>query len=123
MNIQKLYSLTRQAVDLYGMIEENDRIAVGISGGKDSLSLLVILAGLQKFYPKHFALSAITCDTGFSDMDFTEVSKLCSSLGVSYEIIHTDISKIITSENLDKSPCYLCAKLRKGAMYERLTEL
>lgn len=123
MDIQKLYSLTRQAIEDYEMISEGDRIAVGISGGKDSLTLLMALAGLQKFYPKKFTLSAITCDVGFSGMDFTGVSELCERLQVPYEILHTQIREIVFEHNQDERPCSLCAKLRKGAMYERLQEM
>lgn len=123
MDKQKLYSLTRQAIQDYNLIEENDRIAVGISGGKDSLTLLVALAGIQKFYPKHFELSAITCDVGFEGMDFSKVENLCNQLGVPYEIVHTQISEIVFEHNSDERPCSLCAKLRKGAMYNRLVEL
>ncbi len=122
MDLQKLYSLTRQAIEDYDMIQEGDRVAVGISGGKDSLTLLMALAGLQKFYPKHFTLSAITCHVGFPDMDFTKISELCDHLNVPYEILPTQIREIVFDHNQDERPCSLCAKLRKGAMYERLKE-
>lgn len=123
MNRQKLYSLTRQAIEEYNMISEGDRVAVGISGGKDSLTLLVALAGIQKFYPKQFELSAITCDIGFEGMNFDNVVKLCNKLNVHYEVIHTQISEIVFEYNKDERPCSLCAKLRKGAMYEHLSKL
>lgn len=123
MKIQKLYSLMRQAIETYGLIEEGDKIAVGISGGKDSLALLVLLHGLQKFYPKHFELMGITCDVGFEGMDFSQVASFCQELGVAYEIVHTQISEIVFENHADSRPCSLCAKLRKGAMYERLQAL
>lgn len=123
MDMQKLYSLVRQAIDDYGLIEEGDRIAVGISGGKDSLTLLMALNGLRKFYPKSFELYAITCNLGFPDMDFSSVSKMCNQLDIPYEIINTDIAEIVFEKNKDERPCSLCAKLRKGAMYTRLQEL
>ncbi|MCQ2492264.1 MAG: tRNA 2-thiocytidine(32) synthetase TtcA [Lachnospiraceae bacterium] len=123
MKIQKLYSLTRQAIDAYAMIEEGDKIAVGISGGKDSLTLLQIMAGLQKFYPKKFELMAITCDVGFEGMDFRPVASWCESLGIAYETVKTNIAEIVFEHNQDERPCSLCAKLRKGAMYDRLNEL
>lgn len=122
MDRQKLYSLTRQAIEEYNMIDEGDRIAVGISGGKDSLTLLIALAGIHKFYPKHFELSAITCDVGFEEMDFTKVVKLCEELEVPYDIVHTKISEIVFEHNKDERPCSLCAKLRKGAMYDYLSQ-
>ncbi len=123
MKIQKLYSLTRQAIENYNLIEEGDRIAVGISGGKDSLTLLQIMAGLQKFYPKRFELMAITCDVGFEGMDFTPVKEWIQELGIPYEVVKTDIAKIVFEHNKDERPCSLCAKLRKGAMYDRLNDL
>ena len=82
MKLQQLLSYTRKAVDEYQMINKGDHIAVGISGGKDSLTLLYALKGLQRFYPKHFELSAITIDLGYSECDFSPVAKLCEDLEV-----------------------------------------
>jgi len=82
MKIQQLYSYVRRAVDDYHMIEEGDKIAVGISGGKDSLTLLYALAGLRRFYPKKFALIAITVDLGFEGFDLTSIKALCEELDV-----------------------------------------
>jgi len=123
MDRQKLYSLVRQAIKDYNMIEDGDKIAVGVSGGKDSLTLLIALSGLKKFYPKRFDLMAITCDVGFEGMDFSPVAILCEKLEIPYEIVHTQISEIVFKDNKDERPCSLCAKLRKGAMYDRLNEL
>lgn len=123
MNLQKLLSLTRQGIEAYSLIKENDYIGVGVSGGKDSLTLLVVMHALQKFYPKHFRLMAITCDVGFDGMDFSEVTALCEKLQIPYEIVHTQIAEIVFENHADKRPCSLCAKLRKGAMYQRLKEL
>lgn len=105
------------------MINEGDRIAVGVSGGKDSLTLLYAMTALQKFYPKHFTLSAISCNVGFPGMDFSKVKELCESLSVPYEQVDTEIAKIVFEKNADERPCSLCAKLRKGAMYARLSQL
>ncbi|MGN0334118.1 MAG: ATP-binding protein [Lachnospiraceae bacterium] len=116
MKLQKLLSYTRQAVDQYRMIEEGDKIAIGISGGKDSLTLLYALSSLQKFYPKHFELTALTVDLGYDGFDTGNIQQLCSTLSVEYHIIHTEISKIIASHASDGSPCALCARLRKGAL-------
>ena len=82
MKLQKLYSLVRQAIDKYNMINENDKIAVGISGGKDSLTLLYALAGLRGFYPIKFEIVAITVDLGYEGFDLSEIQKLCQNLGV-----------------------------------------
>lgn len=119
MDLQQLYSKVRQAIEAYDMIEENDKIAVGISGGKDSLTLLYALSGLRKFYPKHFEVVAITVDVGSGDMDFTEVQELCQKLEVEYEIVKTDIFSITNEKTKDGHPCPLCAKLRKGALNEQ----
>ena len=123
MKQQKLLSLIRQAIQDYNMIEEGDRIAVGVSGGKDSLTLLYAMKLLQGFYPKRFELSAITCNVGFEGMDFTGVAEYCKHLEIPYEQVDTEIARIVFQENKDVRPCSLCAKLRKGAMYQRLGEL
>lgn len=103
-------------MDDYNMIEENDKIAIGISGGKDSLTLLYALYGLQRFYPKHFELYAITVDLGFQNLNLEAIETLCSSLGVEYQILRTDIAKIIFEDRKESNPCSLCAKMRKGAL-------
>lgn len=123
MDRKKLLSLTRQAIDQYQMIEEGDRIAIGLSGGKDSLALLIALTGLQRFYPKKFELMGITCDVGFKGMDFSPVADLCESLSIPYEIVHTQIAEIVFNRHKNEHPCSLCAKMRKGAMYTKLQEL
>ena len=111
-----LLSYVRRAVDDYGMIEEGDRIAVGVSGGKDSLTLLAALAGLRRFYPKKFELIAITEDMGFEGSDWSAVSAFCEKLGVEYHIEKTDIAKIVFDIRKESSPCSLCAKMRRGAL-------
>ena len=95
MKLQRLLSLTRQAVDTYHMIDSGDHIAVGISGGKDSLTLLYALANLRRFYPQPFSLSAITVDLGFGNMDLEPVKALCSRFSVPYRIIPAEIGKNI----------------------------
>ena len=97
-NIKRILSYTRRAVDDYNMIEEGDKIAVGVSAGKDSLTLLCALAELKRFYPKKFELIAVTVDMGFSTpMDFSPIQALCDQLGVPYHITKTEIAKIICS--------------------------
>ena len=82
MELQKLYSLTRKAIDTYHLIEKGDKIAIGISGGKDSLTLLYALSGLKRFYPKHFELVAITVDLGYENFPLAGIKALCEKLNV-----------------------------------------
>ncbi len=123
MKLQRLLSYTRKAADEYQMIQDGDHIAVGISGGKDSLTLLYALHGLRRFYPRQFELSAITVDLGYEKSDFSSVAELCSELQVPYQIIHTDIAHILFEERKEQSPCSLCAKMRKGALNHAAKEM
>ena len=123
MKLQRLLSLLRQAIDQYQMIEDGDHIAIGISGGKDSLTLLYGLASLQKFYPKSFRLSAITVDMGLDTMNLEPVKALCDGFNIPYEIISTDIGKILFEARKESNPCALCAKMRKGALNQKALEL
>ena len=123
MELQRLLSYTRKAVDTYQMIQEGDKIAVGISGGKDSLTLLYALKHLQRFYPAHFDLIAITVDLGFDGFDLTPIKALCLELDVEYHIVKTDIGNIIFNERKESSPCSLCAKMRKGSLNDAVKDL
>lgn len=123
MKLQQLYSPVRRAIDDYQMIQEGDRIAIGISGGKDSLTLLYALAGLRRFYPKRFELIAVSVDLGYEGFDLTPIKKLCEDLQVEYHIIHTEIAKIIFEDRKEASPCALCAKMRKGALNDAVKQL
>ena len=123
MKLQQLLSYTRKAVDEYQMIEEGDHIAVGISGGKDSLTLLYALQGLRRFYPKRFELSAVTVDLGYEKCDFSPVSELCRELEVPYHIVKTDIARLLFEERKESNPCSLCAKMRKGALNQAVKDL
>ena len=122
-NIKRVLSYVRRGVDDYQMIEDGDKIAVGVSAGKDSLTLLCALAELRRFYPKKFELSAITIDMGFKDSDFSSIAKLCEELNVPYHIIPTQISTVIFDVRKEKNPCSLCAKMRRGALYGAAREL
>ena len=115
MKLQQLLSFTRKAVDEYQMIQEGDHIAVGISGGKDSLTLLYALHGLKRFYPNKFELSAITVDLGYEEFDLDPVHELCQELGVPYKVVKT--------ERKESNPCSLCAKMRKGALNDAVKEM
>ncbi len=110
MKLQQVLSRVRKAVDDYSMIEEGDCIAVGISGGKDSLTLLQALAALRRFYPKKFTLKAITIDLGFNNMNLDDITAMCKELDVEYHIEKTDIAQIVFDERKENSPCSLCAK-------------
>lgn len=123
MKLQQLLSHTRKAVDEYQMIQEGDHIAVGISGGKDSLTLLYALHGLKRFYPNHFELSAITVDLGYEQCYFTPIKELCREMEIPYHIVKTDIAQILFEERKEKNPCSLCAKMRKGALNQAVKEI
>ena len=123
MKLQRLMSLVRKAIDEYDMIQEGDRIAIGISGGKDSLTLLYALAGLRQFYPAHFELEAITVSLGYENFYLEPVKMLCQQLNVPYTIVETSIGQIVFEERKEKNPCSLCAKLRKGALNQKAKEL
>lgn len=123
MKLQQLLGFTRRAVDDYNMIEEGDKIAVGISGGKDSLALLYALNGLMQFYPKKFTIHAVTVDLGFENLDLVKISDLCEELQVPYTIIKTTIASIVFTDRKEKNPCSLCSKMRKGALYTEMKKL
>ena len=123
MKLQRLYSLTRQAIDDYHLIQDGDTIAVGVSGDKDSLTLLYALHGLQRFYPKKFQLIAISVDLGFPDFNLAPVKKLCEEINIPYTIIPTEIGKILFETRQETNPCALCAKMRKGALNQTAKEL
>lgn len=123
MDLQKLLSYTRRAVDRYQLISDRDKIAVGVSGGKDSLTLLYALHGLQRFYPHPFELMAVSVDLGFPDFDLSEVSELCCELKIPMHIETTQIAEIVFQERQEKNPCSLCAKMRKGALNQAVKKL
>lgn len=123
MKLQRVLSEVRKAVDDYHMIAEDDKIAVGISGGKDSLTLLYALSSLRRFYPHPFDLVAVTVDLGFANLDLTEIKKLCEKLEVPYTVVKTQIGQIIFEQRQENNPCALCAKMRKGALNEAMKQL
>ena len=116
MKLRKLYSLTKKALDDFKMIESGDRIAVGISGGKDSLALLYALAGLRQFYSEKFEIIAVTVDAGYGEFNLLEIKNLCEQLDVEFYVVKTEIAEIVRQKVLIVSYCFLCAKLRKGAL-------
>lgn len=123
MKLQRLLSLTRQAIDQYHMIEAGDHIAVGISGGKDSLTLLYALSHLKHFYPIPFTLSAITVDLGLGNLELSPIEELCAQLSVPYYVVPTEIGTVLFDIRKESNPCSLCAKMRKGALNAKALEL
>lgn len=116
----------RKAVTDYGMIKDGDHIAVGLSGGKDSLALLTCLAKYRAFSPEKYKLTAITVDLGFKDADPAPLEALkeyCRSLDVPYEIVKTEIGPIIFDIRKESNPCSLCAKMRRGALNAKCVEI
>ena len=118
MNLQQLMSKTRRALDQYDMIQDGDKIAVGLSGGKDSMALLYTLAGLRRFYPKKFELVAITVDMGLGldEQEVDAVKKVCQELDVFYHIEKTQIGEVVFDVKKESNPCSLCANMRRGAL-------
>jgi len=120
--MQQLLGRVRRCIEDYRMIEAGDRIAVGVSGGKDSLVTLLALARLRRFLPTPFTLEAITLEMGMPEMDYTPVAQLCEALDVPYTRINVPVYEIIFEERKEKNPCSLCAKLRRGSLNTALTE-
>lgn len=121
--IKRIIGQVRKAIQDFDMIEEGDRIAVGISGGKDSLTLLLALKKLQSFYPKKFELEAVTIGMGLEGLDFSPVKKLCAEIGINYTIEETLIGKIVFEARQENNPCSLCANMRRGALNNAATRL
>lgn len=120
--MQHILGQVRRCVEDYHMIEAGDKVAVGVSGGKDSLLTLTALARLRDFYPISFQLEAITLETGTPGMSFDAVAVLCRELEVPYTRIHVPVYQIVFEERKEKNPCSLCAKLRRGSLNTALTE-
>lgn len=120
MKLQQVLSIVRKAIDDYHMISAGDKIAIGISGGKDSLTLLYALSALRRFYPLKFDILAVTVDLGFANLNLDRIQSLCEELQVEYQIIHTDIAKIVFEDRKESNPCSLCAKMRKGALNDAI---
>lgn len=122
-DFQKLLSYCRRAIEDYRMIEDGDRVVIGVSGGKDSLALLRAMAAIRDFLPERFELFAVTLDMGFPGMDFSPIEEFCRTLNVPYTIIKTQIAEIIFDIRKEKNPCALCAKMRRGALHDAVRNL
>ncbi len=121
--IRRLLSFARRAVDDYNMIEDGDRIAVGVSGGKDSLALLAVLCDMRRFYPKKFEVCAITLDMGFEGGDFSALESFYKELGIEYKIVKTQLAELIFDVRKESNPCSLCARMRRGILHDTAKEL
>ena len=121
--MEQFTGLVRRCVEDYDMIAQGDVIAVGLSGGKDSMALLCALNSLRRYYPKRFELLGVTVALGFPGMDFSPVADYCRELGVPYDLVQSDIRDVVFEERKEKNPCSLCVKLRKGAFHDRLKAL
>ena len=123
--MQEILSFTRRAVDDYSMIEDGDRVAIGVSGGKDSLLLLLAMKNLSRFYPKKFTPVGITLDLKFGGKptDYSEIKALCEKYDIEYHVKETDIAEIIFDVRRESNPCSLCARMRRGAVHDMTNEL
>ena len=123
--MQKIYGYLRRACKEFDLISDGDRIAVGVSGGKDSMVLLAGLSGMRRFYGKKYEICAVTVDPRFNktDTDYSAVERLCEKLGVEFHLIKTDIAQIVFDVRKEPNPCSLCAKMRRGALCGAAREL
>lgn len=121
--IQRILSFARRAMEDYRMVEPHSKIAVGISGGKDSMTLLAALSELRRFYPVPYELCAITVDMGFKGSDFSPIQAYCDKIGVEYRVVKTDIAEIIFDVRKEPNPCSLCSKMRRGVLHSTAKEM
>lgn len=118
--MQKILGYMRRACQEFDLIEDGDKIAVGVSGGKDSLVLLCGLAEMRRFYEKKYDMCAITLDPRFSgkETDYSPVERLCEKYGIEFKLVKTDIGEIVFDIRKEPNPCSLCAKMRRGALHD-----
>lgn len=121
--MQRIQGKVRKALEQYKMIEDGDKIAVGLSGGKDSLTLLKAMAALKRYYDKQFDLVAITVDMHNGESDFSKITEFCNSLGVEHVIVPSQIYDILFEIRKEKNPCSLCARLRRAILAETAKSL
>lgn len=121
--MQQILGPVRRCIEDYHMIEAGERLAVGVSGGKDSLLALAALARLREFYPGGFSLEAITLDMGMPGMDFSPLGDYCAAIGVPWHKVDAPVYEIVFEARQESNPCSLCAKMRRGALNTALTAL
>ncbi|MCL2046591.1 MAG: tRNA 2-thiocytidine(32) synthetase TtcA [Oscillospiraceae bacterium] len=121
--LNKITGYVRRCIEDYKMIGDGETLAVAVSGGKDSLTLLMSLVELRRYYPKSFNLHAVTVDMGFENMDFDNVQKLCDDHDIPYTLCKTEFAKIVFDENRHSSHCSLCAKMRRGILHDTIGAL
>lgn len=121
--MQMVMSKLRRAIDDYNMIKIGEKVAVGLSGGKDSALLLHALNGLSKFHPKNFTVCAVFVDSGLGNVDIDSIKHMCDSLDVELTIKNTEIGKIIFEYRKESNPCALCAKMRRGVIHDAAKEM
>lgn len=115
--LKRMPGLVRKAIQDYNMIDDGDVVAVGLSGGKDSMTMLSAMRQIQRYYPKHFELKAIYIDLGYGNMDVSKLRSFCENISVELIVVSTDIGKITqTYVDVGQSPCSICANLRRGAL-------
>ena len=122
MDLDRFTGYVRRCADDYQMLCAGDRVAVGVSGGKDSMALLAALAHLRRYHPSHFELEAVTIDMGFPGMDFAPVAAWCDAHAVPYTLIKTDIREIVFDVRQEDNPCSLCSKMRRGALNDAMKQ-
>lgn len=123
MELKKMLSLTRQAIEKYNMLEHNDHIAIAVSGGKDSMALLKVMKELSLFHPSHFTVGAFCVNLGFGNQDFGSIESFCKSIDVPFYLIDTNIAQIVFEKRQETNPCSLCSKMRKGELNYKAREL
>lgn len=121
-SIRRMLSLCRRACDQYEMIEDGDRIAVGLSGGKDSMALLATLDAMRRFYPKRYEIYGISVSMGFEGMDFSPLAEFCAEIDVPYRLVETELAHLIFDVRRESNPCAICSRMRRGILHKAAVE-